>query len=84
VYLKLKRPAAAKLDFIIAGVQKAATTALSDLLEIHPKIKMPHRDELHRTIQPARHFLMTKSGSPKARLITRRCTGAARATAIRF
>jgi hypothetical protein len=56
VFFKLKRPAAAKLDFIIAGVQKAGTTALSDLLESHPKIKMPHQDELHRTVQPARHF----------------------------
>jgi len=56
VLFKLKRPAAAKLDFIIAGVQKAGTTALSDLLGIHPKIKMPHQDELHRTVQPARHF----------------------------
>ena len=53
---KLKRPPAAKLDFIIAGAQKAGTTALSDLLESHPKIRMPHKDELHRTIQPARHF----------------------------
>ena len=56
MFFKLKRPAAAKLDFIIAGVQKAGTTALSDLLESHPKIKMPHQDELHRTVQPARHF----------------------------
>jgi hypothetical protein len=56
VFFKLKRPAAAKLDFIIAGVQKAGTTALSDLLKRHPKIKMPHQDELHRTVQPARHF----------------------------
>ena len=53
---KLKHPPAAKLDFIIAGAQKAGTTALSDLLESHPKIRMPHKDELHRTIQPARHF----------------------------
>jgi sulfotransferase family protein len=56
VFFKFKRPPAAKLDFIIAGAQKAGTTALSDLLETHPKIKMPHKDELHRTIQPARHF----------------------------
>jgi hypothetical protein len=56
VFLKFKRPPAAKLDFIIAGAQKAGTTALSDLLETHSKIKMPHKDELHRTIQPARHF----------------------------
>jgi sulfotransferase family protein len=56
VLFKLKRPLAAKLDFIIAGAQKAGTTALSDLLESHPKIRMPHKDELHRTIQPARHF----------------------------
>jgi hypothetical protein len=56
VFFKFKRPPAAKLDFIIAGAQKAGTTALSDRLETHPKIKMPHKDELHRTIQPARHF----------------------------
>lgn len=56
VFFKRKRPPAAKLDFIIAGTQKAGTTALSDLLETHPKIKMPHKDELHRTVQPARHF----------------------------
>jgi Sulfotransferase domain len=56
VFFKLKRPATAKLDFIIAGAQKAGTTALSDFLETHPKIKMPHQDELHRTVQPARHF----------------------------
>jgi len=56
VFFKLKRPPAAKLDFIIAGAQKAGTSALADLLDGHPKIKMPHKDELHRTIQPARHF----------------------------
>jgi sulfotransferase family protein len=44
------------LDFIIAGAQKAGTTALADFLETHPKIRMPHKDELHRIIQPARHF----------------------------
>lgn len=53
---KLKRAPAAKLDFIIAGAQKAGTTALSDLLDSHPKIAMPHQDELHRIVQPARHF----------------------------
>ena len=56
MFFKVKRPPTEKLDFIIAGVQKAGTTALSDLLESHPKIKMPHKDELHRTVQPARHF----------------------------
>jgi hypothetical protein len=56
VFFKLKHKPAAKLDFIIAGAQKAGTTVLSDLLESHPKIKMPHKDELHRTAQPARHF----------------------------
>jgi hypothetical protein len=56
VFFKFKLPAVAKLDFIIAGAQKAGTTALSGFLESHPKIKMPHKDELHRTIQPARHF----------------------------
>jgi hypothetical protein len=45
-----------KLDFIIAGAQKAGTSALADFLEAHPRIQMPHKDELHRTIQPARHF----------------------------
>jgi hypothetical protein len=56
VLFKFKRSPTEKLDFIIAGAQKAGTTALADLLESHPKIKMPHKDELHRTIQPARHF----------------------------
>jgi hypothetical protein len=56
VVFKLKLPPSAKLDFIIAGAQKAGTTALSDLLDSHPKIEMPHQDELHRIVQPARHF----------------------------
>ena len=56
MFFKFKQPATAKLDFIIAGAQKAGTTALSDFLETHPKIKMPHQDELHRIVQPARHF----------------------------
>ncbi len=56
MFFKFKRQPTAKLDFIIAGAQKAGTTALSDFLESHPKIKMPHKDELHRIIQPARHF----------------------------
>jgi hypothetical protein len=45
-----------KLDFIIAGAQKAGTSALADLLDSHPRVQMPHKDELHRTVQPARHF----------------------------
>jgi hypothetical protein len=45
-----------KLDFIIAGAQKAGTSALADFLETHPRVQMPHKDELHRTVQPARHF----------------------------
>jgi Sulfotransferase domain len=45
-----------KLDFIIAGAQKAGTSALADFLEAHPRVQMPHKDELHRTVQPARHF----------------------------
>lgn len=53
---KSKRQPTDKLDFIIAGAQKAGTSALADCLESHPKIKMPHKDELHRTVQPARHF----------------------------
>jgi hypothetical protein len=56
VFFKRTRPPTGKLDFIVAGAQKAGTTALSDFLERHPKIKMPHKDELHRTVQPARHF----------------------------
>jgi hypothetical protein len=56
VFLKTKLTPIEKLDFIIAGVQKAGTSALADFLESHPKIKMPHKDELHRTVQPARHF----------------------------
>jgi len=56
VLLKFKQPPIEKLDFIIAGAQKAGTSALADFLETHPKIKMPHKDELHTTVQPARHF----------------------------
>jgi hypothetical protein len=56
VLFKLKPQAVAKLDFIIAGAQKAGTSALSDFLETHPRIRMPHKDELHRSVQPARHF----------------------------
>jgi hypothetical protein len=56
VLLKFKRPSTEKLDFIIAGAQKAGTTALADFLDAHPRIKMPHKDELHRIVQPARHF----------------------------
>ena len=51
MFFKFKRQPTAELDFIIAGAQKAGTTALSDFLESHPKIKMPHKDELHRIIQ---------------------------------
>ena len=56
VLLKSKPPPIEKLDFIIAGAQKAGTSALANFLEAHPKIKMPHKDELHTTVQPARHF----------------------------
>jgi hypothetical protein len=56
VFFKSKQPPIEKLDFIIAGAQKAGTSALADFLEAHPKIKMPHKDELHATVQPARHF----------------------------
>jgi Sulfotransferase domain len=56
VLLRIKQQPIETLDFIIAGVQKAGTSALADFLESHPKIKMPHKDELHRTVQPARHF----------------------------
>jgi hypothetical protein len=56
VLLKTKQQPIEKLDFIIAGAQKAGTSALADFLEGHPRIKMPHKDELHRTVQPARHF----------------------------
>jgi len=56
VLLKFKQPPIEKLDFIIAGAQKAGTSALADFLEAHPKVKMPHKDELHTTVQPARHF----------------------------
>lgn len=66
VFFKFKRPPTAKLDFIIAGAQKAGTTALSDLLETHPKIKMPHQDELHRIDHPARHFFDNEERFAKA------------------
>jgi hypothetical protein len=56
VLLKPKRQSPEKLDFIIAGAQKAGTSALADFLESHRDVQMPHKDELHRTVQPARHF----------------------------
>jgi len=56
VVFKSRHKPTEKLDFIIAGAQKAGTSALADLLEAHPLIQMPHKDELHRTVQPARHF----------------------------
>lgn len=36
-----------KIDFLIAGVQKAATTALHVFLSEHPQIFMPEKKELH-------------------------------------
>ncbi|HET9419304.1 MAG TPA: sulfotransferase domain-containing protein [Chthoniobacterales bacterium] len=54
--LKSRHNPIERLDFIIAGAQKAGTSALADFLETHPRIQMPHKDELHRTVQPARHF----------------------------
>lgn len=36
-----------RVDFLIAGVQKAATTALHDFLREHPALHLPERKELH-------------------------------------
>lgn len=36
-----------KVDFLIAGVQKAATTAIYTFLSNHPQIFMPSNKELH-------------------------------------
>jgi hypothetical protein len=68
VLLKSKRRAAEKLDFIIAGAQKAGTSALADFLETHPNVQMPHKDELHRTVQPARHFFDNEEHFAKAEI----------------
>ena len=53
-------------DEVVPAVRQHSTKALrvaaeklarlADFLETHPKIKMPHKDELHTTVQPARHF----------------------------
>lgn len=40
-------PATKKLDFVIAGVQKAGTTALHSFMRTHSKIWMPEQKELH-------------------------------------
>lgn len=36
-----------RIDFVIAGVQKAGTTTLDALLRLHPEIALPHWKELH-------------------------------------
>lgn len=36
-----------RIDFVIAGVQKAATTALSFFLQQHPDVEIPLQKELH-------------------------------------
>ncbi len=64
--LKPRHKSPEKLDFIIAGAQKAGTSALADFLETHPNIQMPHKDELHRTVQPARHFFDDEERFAKA------------------
>jgi hypothetical protein len=68
VLVKSKHKAAEKLDFIIAGAQKAGTSALADFLETHPHVQMPHKDELHRTVQPARHFFDDEERFAKAEI----------------
>jgi hypothetical protein len=68
VILKSRRKAVARLDFIIAGAQKAGTSALADFLETHPRIQTPHKDELHRTVQPARHFFDDEERFAKAEI----------------
>lgn len=64
--LKPRHQSPEKLDFIIAGAQKAGTSALADFLETHPNVQMPHKDELHRTVQPARHFFDDEERFAKA------------------
>jgi len=68
VVLKTREQSPVKLDFIIAGVQKAGTSALADVLESHPRVQMPHKDELHRTAQPARHFFDDEERFAKAQV----------------
>ena len=36
-----------KINFIVAGVQKAGTTALHHYLSSHPEIEMSKQKELH-------------------------------------
>lgn len=36
-----------RVDFLIAGVQKAATSALHAFLRQHPELHLPHRKEMH-------------------------------------
>jgi hypothetical protein len=68
VLLKAKSRPPEKLDFIIAGAQKAGTSALADFLETHPNVQMPHKDELHRTVQPARHFFDDEERFAKSKI----------------
>jgi hypothetical protein len=86
VLLKTKQPPIERLDFIIAGAQKAGTSALADFLESHPKIKMPHKDELHRTVQPARHFFDDEERFAKSEIdytpLQRGCVRRAKSTLL--
>jgi hypothetical protein len=40
-------PTAPRIDFVIAGAQKAGTTTLDAVLRLHPEISLPHWKELH-------------------------------------
>jgi hypothetical protein len=48
-------PSARRIDFIIAGAQKAGTTTLDYLLRLHPQVQFARRKEVH-FFDTGRHF----------------------------
>jgi len=54
--LRFKQKKIERLDFIIAGAQKAGTSALHYFLEQHPNVTMAHSEEAHLVEHPHRHF----------------------------
>lgn len=48
-----ERPTRLRLDFVIAGVQKAGTTALASFLECHPDLCLADEKEVHLFDDPA-------------------------------
>ncbi|HEV2095035.1 MAG TPA: sulfotransferase domain-containing protein [Chthoniobacterales bacterium] len=47
MFFRRPEPKLSKVDFIVAGAQKAGTTAVHYFLERHPQITLPDKQELH-------------------------------------